>query len=294
MTGQDPAPVNVFGQDPARATVFGSAAEEYGRLRPGPCPEAVDWMAGGHHRVLDLAAGAGTLTMMLVERGHEVVAVDPDERMRAVLAARNPGVRVLEGTAERVPLPDASVDAVVVSSAWHWFDPDRARAETARVLRPGGRLAVVWNSTDNEVEWVADWRNALRDAARGQFGGPARDAAGAGDAASPSDGAGSGSNHWRRGELLRPQLDFEGSPFGDFTAEVFHCVRATTPADAAALLGTYSRLLVLPEEERRRFTALAEVALRERLGLPARDPEGAEPPVVEMPFRTLAFAATRR
>jgi SAM-dependent methyltransferase len=217
-----------------------------------------------------------------------VVAVDPDDRMRAVLAARNPGVRVLAGTAEDVPLPDGSLDAVVVSSAWHWFDPDRARAEIARVLRPGGRLAVVWTSMDEQVAWVADWRAALRDAVRGAGGTAAgRDPGGS------SDGPGSGRTHHRRGELLRTQLVFDGSPFADFRAETFRCVRRTTPADAAALLGTYSRVLLLPEEDRRRLTALAEVSLREHLGLPPRDPEGAEPPVVEMPLRSLAFTATR-
>jgi SAM-dependent methyltransferase len=83
-----------------------------------------------------------------------VIAVEPDPRMRAVLTERSPGVEALDGTGESIPLADASVDAVFVSSAWHWLDEHRAVPEIARVLRDGGRLGVVWSSRDREIEWV--------------------------------------------------------------------------------------------------------------------------------------------
>ena len=85
-----------------------------------------------------MGAGTGLLTRLLASRAARVIAVEPDERMRAVLRARSPGVSVLEGTGEAIPLPDASADGVFVSSAWHWMDPEDALPEIARVLRHGG------------------------------------------------------------------------------------------------------------------------------------------------------------
>ena len=89
-------------------------------------------------------------------RASQVVAIEPDERMRAVLAQRSPGVRVLAGWGERMPLPDGCADAVFVSTAWHWLEPERAVPEIARVLRSGGRLGVIWTSRDREHDWVAE------------------------------------------------------------------------------------------------------------------------------------------
>ncbi len=92
--------------------------------------------------------------------------------MRAVLTARCPGAEVLPGRGEDTPLPDASVDAVIVSAAWHWLDPDRAVPEIARVLRPGGRLGVLWVSRDVRVPWVAEFNQPARRAR--EAGGAAR------------------------------------------------------------------------------------------------------------------------
>lgn len=100
--------------------------------------------------VLDLAAGTGKLTVDLVARGAEVVAVEPIAEMRAKLA----DVRALDGTAEAIPLADDSVDVVTVGQAFHWFDAPRALAECRRVLRPGGTLAMLWNTRDETVDWV--------------------------------------------------------------------------------------------------------------------------------------------
>jgi ubiquinone/menaquinone biosynthesis C-methylase UbiE len=136
---------------------FGRVAETYDRVRPGPAPAAVDWLvpAGGGAAV-DLAAGTGLFTRALLGRVPEITAVEPDGRMRAVLAERTEGVRVLDGRGEVIPLPDASVDGVFVSTAWHWLDPALAIPEIARVLRDGGRLGVIWTSRDRADDWVAE------------------------------------------------------------------------------------------------------------------------------------------
>ncbi len=107
--------------------------------------------------VLDLGAGTGKLTTRLVERGLDVIAVDPIAEMLDVLRATLPDTPALLGTAEQIPLRDNSVDAVLVAQAWHWFDPERAVAEVARVLRPGGRLGLVWNIRDERLGWVKEF-----------------------------------------------------------------------------------------------------------------------------------------
>ncbi len=140
-----------------RSLSFGSAAAAYERGRPSYPPEAIDWLLPrGARQVLDLGAGTGKLTTRLVERGLEVVAVDPIPDMLEVLRASLPETRALLGTAEEIPLPDNSVDAVLVAQAWHWVDPERAIPEVARVLRPGGRLGLVWNTRDERLGWVRE------------------------------------------------------------------------------------------------------------------------------------------
>jgi SAM-dependent methyltransferase len=106
--------------------------------------------------VLDLGAGTGKLTTRLVQRGLSVVAVDPIPEMLELLSSSLPDTPALLGTAEEIPLADDSVDAVLVAQAWHWFDPARAVAEVARVLKPGGRLGLVWNTRDERMGWVRD------------------------------------------------------------------------------------------------------------------------------------------
>lgn len=133
----------------AQARSFGAVAAEYDRVRPGYPPEVVRWGLGDDpRRVLDLGAGTGTLTRLLLGLGHDVVAVEPDPLMREQLLAVTPGARVLAGSAEALPLPDGSVDAVLVAQAWHWTDHARAAVEVARVLRPGGVLVLLWNVRD--------------------------------------------------------------------------------------------------------------------------------------------------
>jgi SAM-dependent methyltransferase len=129
------------------AVGFSESAEAYERGRPGYPREAIEWLTDrlglrSGAEIIDLAAGTGKLSRALAATGAEVTAVEPLERMRALI---EPPIRSLEGTAERIPLPDASADSVTVAQAFHWFDGEAALAEIHRVLRPRGHLALVWN-----------------------------------------------------------------------------------------------------------------------------------------------------
>jgi SAM-dependent methyltransferase len=150
MSSEQPADAEM------QASSFGAAAESYERGRPEYPQPTIEWLIpSGARPVLDLGAGTGKLTRALVRSGVTVTAVEPSARMRVVLAGAVPEAKVLEGTAERIPLADGSVDAVAVAQAWHWFDAERARAEIARALTPGGVLALVWNIRDETDPWLA-------------------------------------------------------------------------------------------------------------------------------------------
>jgi SAM-dependent methyltransferase len=132
-----------------RATSFGQVAEAYERFRP-PIPEAaLDWLLpAGCQSVLDLGAGTGACTRLLVRRVPEVLAVEPDARMRALIARCAPEAQTLAGKAESLPLEVGRVDAVLVCSAWHWMDPELAVPEIGRVLRRAGTFGIMWNGLD--------------------------------------------------------------------------------------------------------------------------------------------------
>jgi ubiquinone/menaquinone biosynthesis C-methylase UbiE len=153
--------------NPVAAAGFGRAADVYERSRPSYPRAAVDRLVaelriGPGRRVLDLAAGTGKLTRLLAELGAQLVAVEPSAAMRNEFGAVLPEVPVHEGTAEKIPLPDASVDAVVVAQAFHWFDAPRALEEIARVLGPRGGLGLVWNERDESVPWVAELSRVMQ------------------------------------------------------------------------------------------------------------------------------------
>jgi SAM-dependent methyltransferase len=131
----------------------------YDRVRPSYPVEAARWLLGDAPlRVVDLAAGTGIFTRLLLSLGHEVVAVEPDESMLALLSSRTPGVEAFVGGAESIPLPSGSTDAVVAAQAHWWFDASRASDEIARVLRPGGVFGAVWNGPDVRVPWAAEFQ----------------------------------------------------------------------------------------------------------------------------------------
>jgi SAM-dependent methyltransferase len=139
--------------DPSRS--FGSVADAYDRARPTYPREAAAWLVGEEPvTVLELGAGTGKLTEVLASLGHDVHATDPDEAMLERLRARLPDVLTSVASAEDIPAPDGVFDVVVVAQAFHWFDHERALPEIARVLKPGGRLALVWNRRDERIPWV--------------------------------------------------------------------------------------------------------------------------------------------
>jgi ubiquinone/menaquinone biosynthesis C-methylase UbiE len=134
---------------------FEAVAEQYERARPTYADDALRWLVdrigiAPGRRVLDLAAGTGKLTRQLVALGASVVAVEPGDAMRELLERVVPEAESLAGSAEAIPLADASVDAITVGQAYHWFRPEEALAEMHRVLRPGGAVALLWNQWDEE------------------------------------------------------------------------------------------------------------------------------------------------
>ena len=131
---------------------FDSVAEVYERARPRYADDALAWLSErlSLRRVLDLAAGTGKLTRQLVALGADVVAVEPGDAMRAVLERAVPQAKALAGSAEAIPLPDASVDAILVGQAFHWFRTEEALAEMHRVLRQGGGFGLLWNEWDDD------------------------------------------------------------------------------------------------------------------------------------------------
>ncbi|HSX60501.1 MAG TPA: class I SAM-dependent methyltransferase [Tahibacter sp.] len=150
-----PAPLH-----PSAATGFSEGADGYARNRPDYPPAIVDWLRDAlaldaTATAVDLGAGTGKFVPYLLAAGASVIAVEPVAGMRERLVARFPQIVTLDGTAEAMPLADASADAVVCATAFHWFATRDALAEIHRVLRPGGRLGLIWNVRDERTGWVA-------------------------------------------------------------------------------------------------------------------------------------------
>ncbi|GAB3939207.1 class I SAM-dependent methyltransferase [Kribbella albertanoniae] len=160
MSTDDPAPGP---SDAARATSFGAVAAAYDAGRPTFPVDALTWVLGPGRglQVLDLGAGTGKLAAVAASLGHDVVAVDPSEEMLSVCRKR-PGIDTMVGAAESIPLAHASVDAVIVGQAFHWFDHARALPEIARILRPNGVLGLLWNNADVVVPWVRRMMQAIQ------------------------------------------------------------------------------------------------------------------------------------
>jgi SAM-dependent methyltransferase len=215
-----------------RGSSFGAVAEAYAEHRPDYPAAAVRWClapAGSgvaRLRVLDLGAGTGKLTAVLTALGADVTSVEPDPGMLAELSRALPGARALPGSAEAIPLPDGSVDAVLCGQAMHWFNLEQALPEIARVLVRGGVLAGLWNSDDDRVDWVA----GLQAAAKG--------------AASPSLSA-------RRAEAAHFDMD-ELAPalFAPPDRAEFPNGHRRTAQSLVASIATHSRVLVMAPDER--------------------------------------------
>ncbi|ERE16325.1 class I SAM-dependent methyltransferase [Pseudogulbenkiania ferrooxidans] len=141
-------------------TGFAREAQAYERGRPEYAPELADWLRRElglrpDSAALDLGAGTGKFTRLLATVAGEAAAVEPVDEMRAQLQARLPGLRALKGSAEEIPLPDASMDVVACAQAFHWFANEEALREIHRVLKPGGSLGLIWNVRDESCDWVA-------------------------------------------------------------------------------------------------------------------------------------------
>ncbi|MGW7436884.1 class I SAM-dependent methyltransferase [Streptomyces sp. NPDC054849] len=151
-----------------RARSFDAAAASYRAHRPGYPPalfEAVEELAGrplAGARVADVGAGTGIATTLLHDRGADVVAVEPGDGMAEEFRRANPGIPVVRGDGDRLPLASGAFDLLTYAQAWHWTDPDRSVPEARRVLRPGGALAIWWNDTDATVPWIAEQEERLR------------------------------------------------------------------------------------------------------------------------------------
>jgi SAM-dependent methyltransferase len=264
-----------------RAGSFGTVAGDYERFRPGPSVEAVEWILPSHvGRVVDLGAGTGALSRILVGRVDEVVAVEPDDRMRSVLTGSLPGVRAVAGRGESMPLPDRWADAVVASSSWHWMDPIPTLREVGRVLVPDGVLGAVWTGPDPEGAFLVEAQKLL---AR-----PSGDDAAAGDAAGRSEGSELARLIMSDANRLSPTLEIpEGVPFGQPENHAFTWDIALNADELIGLLGTFSWVITLPDETRQRVVAEARRLLRDLLGV-----EGEV--TVDVTFRSDAWRTRRR
>ncbi|MFE1550257.1 class I SAM-dependent methyltransferase [Streptomyces sp. NPDC058718] len=218
---------------------FGAAAAAYAAHRPDCAQAAVRWAleAAPGPRVLDLGAGTGKLTATLAALGADVIAVEPDPAMLAELRRALPAVRALPGSAEAIPLPDVSVDAVLAGNAMHWFDMAVAGPEISRVLAPGGILAGLWNVMDDHVEWVAGLARVGGSAAIGPRDTPASWRAVTADMHLPKAGV--------------------AARFGSPQQATFPHGQRRTADLLVATLATRAGMLVMPEEERE--TALARI-----------------------------------
>jgi SAM-dependent methyltransferase len=210
--------------------------------------------------VLDLAAGTGKLTALLVGTGATVLAVEPVTEMREALERALPGVAAYAGTAEAIPLADASLDAVTVAQAFHWFRGEEALAEIHRVLRPEGGLGIVFNSRDTSVPWVARLSEIME---------PHR-----GDA--PAQRTGAWREAFERTKLFEPLQHVELS-------HVHHL----TPDGVVARVASVSFIAALPEDE-------CDQVLGHVRALVATDPDTRDRGQIELPYRTDVYWTTAR
>jgi SAM-dependent methyltransferase len=240
-----------------RATSFGSVAEDYDRFRPAPPAQSADWLLPpGSRRVADLCAGTGSFSRLLSTRVPQVIAIELDLRMASVLMARSAGIQAVNARGEALPIATGSLDAVVVSSGWHWLDSNLAVPEVARVLRPGGVLGVVWNGPARQVDWVGELL---------------------------ADNRGSSLSSVRpRHQLSIP----EGQPFGAPEEHTIEWTLARSPSQLVGLAGTYSRVIVQGPEER-------QAAARRAAAVLERHPHLRNRAHIELPMRARCWRAVR-
>lgn len=228
---------------------FGRAADAYVAGRPDYPAPAARWLVGEARDVADIGAGTGKLTAVLVAEGCRVTAVEPDAGMLDALRIQVPDATALQGTAEALPLADATVDAVVFGQAWHWVDVDRASAETVRVLRPGGALGLIWNVRDVAVPWVRELGHVMK-----------------GSAAE---------------EMIETDAVRVAPSFGPLERREWRWSRAMTTDQVVAMAASRSYVLALPEEEQ------AQVLTEVRALAAAH--AGPDDGRIDLPYTTVAF-----
>lgn len=209
----------------ARATSFGLQAGAYDRGRPEYPAEAVAWLLGDSREVIDVGAGTGKLTRAIAAAGRSVTAVDPDATMLATLTKNSAGIPTLIGTAEHLPLPDASADEVTFGQAWHWVDPVAASLEAGRVVRPGGVLGLIWNIHDRSEPWVQELV-ALMDSSAAET-------------------------------LIESDGPVVGEPFGPLESRTFRWTRELSVEQVTEMVTSRSTIIAAPAGER--AAILAEV-----------------------------------
>lgn len=221
---------------------FDAVAEIYERSRPAYAETALAWLGERLPlgRVLDLAAGTGKLTRQLVALGYDVVAVEPGDAMRAVLERVVPQAEALDGSAEDIPLPNSSIDAILVAQAFHWFRVDEALVEMHRVLRPGGGFGLLWNEWD-DADPLLHELNELIDAVRPDM---------------------------RRGGQPPWHAPLTASPlFGELEERQFRHVERLDLETIVERVSSVSAVASAQPEERRRI----EASVRERVSGPSVD-----------------------
>jgi SAM-dependent methyltransferase len=250
----------------AAARGFEAAVEHYGRGRPTYPDDALGYVVRElgiteGRDVLELGAGTGKFTELIVHSGARITAIEPVDAMRTALERACPTVTVLDGTAEAIPLPDASADAVIAAQAFHWFDGGRALPEIHRVLRPDGLLGMIWNVRDDASDW-AERLTAIFDRLAGT------------DAPRYRDGA------WRRA--------FERSDlFGPLHHRVAYHVHHVTPVTFLDRVLSVSYVASASERERARVVDEVRQLL-------ASDPELVGRDEIVMPYRTDVYWTNRR
>ena len=234
---------------------FDDVASLYAVARPTYPRQVVDWIVGSPGlEIVDVGAGTGLFTALLVERSAMVTAVEPSVRMLDELRSALPDVAAVEGAGERMPLPDASADLVTFAQAWHWVDVPAASLEAARVLRSGGSLALVWNLRDERLDWVRDLGEAMR-----------------------ADG-----DHFR-GEVEDPYV---GAPFGAPERLFVEWTRVCTVEQLLADVRSRSYFALIPAAEQAEVLDAVRAVLDPVTG-------GSAQGILELPYVTAAYRYAR-
>ncbi len=245
---------------------FGAGADAYERGRPSYPPDAVAWLVDSlwvdaASTVVDLAAGTGKLTRLLAPTGAWIVAVEPVDEMREVLRAAQPDVAAVAATAEALPFAGASVDAVTVAQAFHWFDADAAFAELARVLRPGGRVGLIWNARDRSVDWVDQLWSIMDEVEK----------------RAP----------WREHDRWSDAALGDRAAFGPLHEATFRHEQHVAPATIRERFASVSHVAVLPEARRQEVLDEIDAVL-------AAHPDTAGRDELAIPYRVDAYWCERR